>query len=193
MVSAEPAVWGETFWPQRPVSLRVNPLDIFRTDYSEDDLRWNSWAFWFNQTGHPAKSAVNNLVSSWVPWDFALVLMQYDECTVRNLGEHYDTRPFYVANKFRVPIEGSFGADDDLSTSKATMLDPDRVRKGLCTLDIVVPAGQAPNQDATFNVPAANYGWPSWDHSAFRRVPVFEIFPWYKRAFEGRMPLDRDH
>ncbi len=63
MVSAEPAVWGETFWPQRPVSVRVNPLDIFRTDYSEDDLRWNSWAFWFNQTGHPAKSAVNNLVS----------------------------------------------------------------------------------------------------------------------------------
>ncbi len=54
-------------------------------------------------------------------------------------------------------------------------------------------AGQAPNQDATFNVEAANFGWPSWDHSAFLRVPVFEIFPWYKRAFEGRMPLDRDH
>ena len=118
MIAVEPALWGETFWPQGPKSYSLPSVP---TTYTEDDLRWNSWTFWFNQRHHPAASSVNSVIHSWAPEDYALTFMRVDDCTLRNPGGHF-VRGSGGPDLWRVPLETYFGAPDDLSSSKPAMM-----------------------------------------------------------------------
>jgi hypothetical protein len=188
MIAVEPALWGETFWPQQEVSYSLPSVP---TTYSEDDLRWNSWAFWFNQRHHPAASAVNTVAHSWAPADYALTGMRIDDCLVRNPGLHF-IRGSGAPELYRVPLETYFGAPDDLSSSKAAMMAL-RVPEYLgCTAFLVPPAGQAPNLSTPFNIDAGSFGWGAFSHSAFQTYPAYEIYPWYREAMRGRVPMGQD-
>jgi len=188
MIAVEAAVWGETFWPQQEVSYSLPSVP---TSYSEDDLRWNSWSFWFNQRHHPAASAVNTVAHSWAANDLALTGMRIDDCLIRNPGQHF-IRGNGGPELFRVPVETSFGASNDLSSSKAAMMAL-RVPETIgCTPFLVPPAGQAPNLSTPFNIDSGSLGWGSTSHSAFQEYPIYEIYNWYFNALRGRVPMAQD-
>lgn len=188
MIAVEPAVWGETFWTQGPKSYSLPSVP---TTYTEDDLRWNSWAFWFHQRHHRAVDAVSTLVHSWAPADYALTAMKIDECLVRNPGLHF-IRGSGGPDLWRVPVEDSWGALNDLTSSKAVMMQI-RVPPPIgCVNFLVPPAGQAPNENATVNIDAGTLGWGAFSHSAFQTYPAYEIYNWYYEILRGRVPKGQD-
>jgi hypothetical protein len=75
MVSIEAAVWSETFRPQASFEFD-SVLDL---EYTEDDLKRNSWSFWFRQVDSPVSDAVQNFVNSYVFSDEALVGMRIND------------------------------------------------------------------------------------------------------------------
>jgi hypothetical protein len=80
VTSIEPAVWTETFWETAPYTLTL----LFAKTYSIEDLKQNSWAFWFNQPGREVKNAWNKLIHSFIHNDYAVKAMRLDDCLKRN-------------------------------------------------------------------------------------------------------------
>jgi hypothetical protein len=187
LISAEPAVWTETFWPEAPVRY-LFPLP---TTYTVEDLRTNSWAFWFNQANHPAHQAVNAIVHSWAPLDFALVSMRLDDFLIRNPNGHA-IRGSAEPNEFRIPVAVELFDQDDLSNSIGTMLKVPFRSLLYSVFDLYLPAGTMDNPTARPNIDATTLDWGRFSHSAFQGSPYPEIWLWYANAVGDQIRLDEE-
>ncbi|MEO1088146.1 MAG: alpha/beta hydrolase, partial [Acidobacteriota bacterium] len=81
--SVEPAIWKEAFWPQEEVSYSLSGIPDAWV-YSVDDLRTNSWAFWYTNEQHPIRSKISHWIHGYSSLDWALLGMVLDDYTVRN-------------------------------------------------------------------------------------------------------------
>jgi hypothetical protein len=183
--SIEAAIWSETFWPQSAVQYKSPPNDP--TDaitYSVEDLKLHSWAFWFNQTGQSPLSAADMLVNSYNYDDYALWLMRFDECSIRNPGiigppDRYNRKWLSVwgteIGTNRAPYEALSSLGRDLSHTIPAMLRLDNryeYAPGGPTIyipsDLVPCQGQVTNACATANINANSFGWNQYSHGGFK-------------------------
>ncbi|MEM8998397.1 MAG: alpha/beta hydrolase, partial [Acidobacteriota bacterium] len=178
LISIEPAIWTESFFDSEPVTY----TGLFDIVYSEDDLRRNSWAFWFNQKGHPAAAAVNSIVHSWAPGDFALWAMRVDDYLIRSRAPQAFLRP--EADPSRVPVEMGLFDQSDLSNSLGAMLEPPDRSPLYGMTSVLLPVGTRNNNRAvvTRNIDATQYNWFLTSHSAFQADPFPGIWLWWTEA-----------
>jgi hypothetical protein len=199
MVSIEAAVWAETFRPQASYEYDT----LLGLEYTEDDLKRNSWAFWFNQTESPVSSAVSKLINSYVFSDVALMLMRInDTLATYELGFLSGPRLEYGSGR-GVPLNYRVPAGDGVSASEAENRPdlwfeiPPLVTKNLgvgqkpSPADLTRPIGAVPNAHPdAINIDAIDYGWRSNKHSDFLELSLPEIWRWYSELFKKREELD---
>jgi hypothetical protein len=199
MVSIEAAVWSETFAAQSSIQYDT----IFDRWYSADDLKRNSWAFWFNQDESPVNDAVQNLFNSYAPADIALAAMRInDTFATFELGALSGPRLEYgngrgVPMYYRVPLGDGVPAGEPENRPDLWFEIPPLVFGNLGVgqkpdvIDLVPPLGSVPNiHPDVFNIPAVNFGWRSDMHSDFLELALPDIWPWYRELFRKQEDLD---
>ncbi|MEM1181224.1 MAG: alpha/beta hydrolase [Acidobacteriota bacterium] len=122
-MSVEAAIWQEAFWPQedRPYNMLANGDWV----YSVDDLRTNSWAFWYTNERHPMRSKLSSWIHSYSGSDLALLGMVVDDFLVRNPLMHAHWR--WGANTWEVrqPLGGDFHFRNLAHSAPAMISPPD--------------------------------------------------------------------
>ncbi len=198
MVSIEAAVWAETFRPQASFGYD----SLLGLKYSVDNLKRNSWAFWFNQSESPVSSAVSNLFNSYTLLDKALMLMPInDTLATYELGFLSGPRLEYgngrgVPLNYRVPIGDGVQATEPENRPDLWFEIPPLVMRNLAVgqkpspADLTRAVGAMPNMhpDAT-NIYASDYGWRNDKHSDFLVLSLPEIWMWYQELFKKREEL----
>ena len=90
-ICVQPAFWSETCWAPGDITYRPGEAD--ERTYTEDELRRNSWCFYFNQGSAKPQDAVGKIINGYNRNDYALWAMVCDDYYVRNRGRHY-SRPY---------------------------------------------------------------------------------------------------
>ncbi len=109
-ISTEAAIWGETMWPQAPVTYCPG-WDLFCQEitYSVRELQCSSWTFWFNQQNQEAWKSVDKIFHSYSPGDNVLTqVMRLSDYLVRqdapfNSYDHFDRPTCDEPHQFRLP------------------------------------------------------------------------------------------
>ncbi len=198
MVSIEAAVWSETFRPQASFEFD-SVLDL---EYTEDDLKRNSWSFWFNQVDSPVSNAVQNFFNSYVFFDEALVGMRInDTLATYDPGFLSGPRLEYGSGRgvplnYRVPLGDGVLATEPHNRPDLWFEIPPLVMKNLAAGQMPSPAdlsralGALPNiHPDAINIDAIEYGWRVDKHSDFLVQPLPAIWDWYQVLFTIRDDL----
>jgi hypothetical protein len=199
MVSIEAAVWAETFRAQASYEYDTS----LRLEYTEDDLKRNSWAFWFNQTESPVSSAVSKLINSYVFLDEALMLMPVnDTLATYELGFLSGPRLEYGSGRgvplnYRVPVGDGVPATEPENRPDLWFEIPPLVTRNLAVRQKPSPAdltraiGAVPNEHPdAINIDAIETGWRRDKHSDFLELPLPAIWQWYQGLFANRNDLE---
>ncbi|MCG8460254.1 MAG: Ig-like domain-containing protein [Holophagales bacterium] len=189
-LAVQPALWQETFWPQAAVTYTGG---FYARTYTVDDLRTNSWTFWFTNNRHPAMTSVNAWIHSWAPRDSALFAMRLDDRLVRNFNQHIVNRGDSSTLDFRVPYEEEAG-HRDLAHDVPVMVRRPNLPLFYGGDDLLLPAGTLPLPlSATpLNVDAVGQGWPPAEHSAFQSEPLPVIWPWWEQTVGLYVPMGEE-
>ena len=195
LYSVEPAIWQEVFWPEDEYSYGplggsggsggIPGLYGWPATYSEDDLRCNSWVFWFNQARHSTKDMANELVHSYAGLDYALQAMRLDDWGRRNPLRHFNREPDEDPDCWRFPVEGA--GQPPLATGVATMMSL-RELPPYGPGDLFIPAGSTTNVMTNSNFDATDYGWDVYGHSDFQSSDFAVIYDWW-RTVPGQTPV----
>jgi hypothetical protein len=200
MVSIEAAVWSETFRPQASFEFD-SVLDL---EYTEDDLKRNSWSFWFRQVDSPVSDAVQNFVNSYVFSDEALVGMRInDTLATYDPGFLSGPRLEYGSGRgvplnYRVPLGDGVLATEPHNRPDLWFEIPPLVIEDLAAgqmpspADLSLPLGTMPNiHPDAINIDAIEYGWRVDKHSDYLEQPLPAIWGWYQALFTIRDDLGR--
>jgi hypothetical protein len=181
----EAAIWGETFWEQVDVSY-VSPSTPSIT-YSVDELKRNSWAFWFRQSSHPVTGGLSKLINSYNERDKALKMMRHDDSFLRNPGDHYHRQN---PSGYRIPYDND--QDDgwtptggrNLARQQAAMVEKNSRILPAGETDVYYSQfepcqGQQDNPTTAFDIDASSKGWRPDTHSDHWGVPLQDVWRWY--------------
>ena len=194
IVSFEAALWSEALWEEQLVLYQSGRF------FTVEELRRGSWAFWFNQAGHPAAAGAEKVVNSFVPGDLILYAMEANDTG----NPHQFDRlmrcmlPSPPANQ-RVPVEDGVDTDDpanrpDLATDIPALPRPDLVSDCIPNIEpeyLVPPLGTVRNPlsgSVSFSPSELGLGWRADKHSDYVEQPLPVIWPWYSYLLNPDLP-----
>jgi hypothetical protein len=189
LISFEAAVWEETLWDQ------VN--QVYTSDaeeYSVDELKTQSWCFWFNQAQHPTQAAlsVDGFYVSRITEDSALRMMQLNDWTMR--FSH-----FFRDNSHGYRVGGPDSSDiteggtPDLADEIPAMLQPPTRYADYLYTDLTHPLGMTWNPPTwASNIFAEDFNWQPHEHSDYLEAPYWSIYRWYDHLLTGAIPFEAE-
>lgn len=137
----------------------------------------HSWAFWFKQSGHDARSTPTRFINSRTGADTALRAMKYWHLA--------STEPTYWRNN-----EATYrtSASSSLPEFVALMKIGQRY-----PLDILIDALNDPmgitNISDAINCDATANGWRNDKHSDMKNLPMYTIHGWFKEIFKTKAQI----
>ncbi len=172
VLSYEPAIWIDSFLPQSPIRYLKSDGDD-EVDYTEEDLKQQSWAFWFNQKIAGNSRAARDCISgsyyhSYNLNDSALFWMQQNDFYVNSIPWNH----FYRINR-------TYRSPTNLQSVPALIKHGCRTRP--FSYAALIPAGMVDNTSyADFQTLASGKGWDSSSHNDCKDKPLYEVSAWYK-------------
>lgn len=190
----EPAVWSEAFDPEAGVGYNGSGDD--RAFYSTNQLRQQSWAFWFNQAGHDPRAALAGFVyHSYLPGDSALWAMRLNDFIWRKWsGAVSGLRPqrlwHYYRDRLerRPPVNRAPVGDNRFYDRIPALLQIGHRTTDYGVADLSPAAGELPHPMAFANYRASQGGWTAGAHSDFKDLEFPRIWRWWDEflGYAGR-------
>ncbi|MDR0933248.1 MAG: hypothetical protein LBM70_09560, partial [Victivallales bacterium] len=164
------------FWEQDNVEYTATTDPGHAITYTEDQLKRHSWAFWFRQTDHNARTGVQRFINSRLIEDSALTWQKRGAAISTTSPYNRDN----TAN-YRTP------AANFLPEFVPLMRKGARSTLGIITIDVYLQRLNSPigltsvSEDILLN--AQTFGWQRGEHSDMKDKPLYSIYPWFDKVF----------
>jgi hypothetical protein len=180
-VSVEAAVWSEAFNNEGSVEYTAVTDPGHAITYTIDQLKTHSWAFWFKQAQHSAKSAVSTSINSYLNIDDALAIMKYSDWQTKDGGTFTNNKNHY--NRAVVTaISPTNRTPEKLANSIPALLQSGKRKLNYEIGDLNNPVGMEYHGFFYRNFNAKSMKWGSDEddcHSDMVTKKYYDLYPWF--------------
>lgn len=177
ITSVEPAIWWDAFEPQGPLTYN-GAQDDFRT-YTVDELKRNSWRFWFNGTGYWAGDAANDYFHCYNLGDFALNLEQINDMISREPMHYSRADGVWYRNPNNLYVKPVLMEVGQRFRDSSGLYYRDQLRKSAGTRDMSGIVTTSADVSGVAN------GWRPTAHADFKDRELPRVYQWYGKLLGG--------